>query len=434
MGILKFLNYFILLGIFYALATSLFHNNRVLSGLFLIGFTQIGNIFPALGSIRFELLVGCFSLLFLILNLDRLSHLSPTSNPVAKYFYLFLTVCILSIPFSVSPPESMYWLEYYFKRCWVYFFLAVVLLKDEKTLREFFTFYLIGISWLSLCAFVNYLTGVNVGEVQGVVRVRGETGILSNPNGMANTIIQAIPIIYFYFQYYQTKLSRYILFSLGGVFLLSILFSGSRGGFYGLVITSFILALFSQRKKLALGIAAIGFIAVLVLIGPELLERYATILNPSNLGRSGNDRILGLMHGFSMLIRRPLLGVGLGCYPVARGDWFNFRFWAHNHYGQLIGELGLLGIFTWGMMIFHTIWGARKVRETLKQRLPHAESSYLYILCLAIETSTYSRLILGMTTHSMHIFFWYLNAGIIAAIINYVPSYLNQKATQPEAR
>ena len=82
-------------------------------------------------------------------------------------------------------------------------------------------------------------------------------------------------------------------------------------------------------------------------------------------------------------------------------------------YGQLAGELGILGLLAWGFMIWYTIHGAREIRRL--EDLKHGEGGRTFTSAVAqgIEISIYARLVLGMTTHSLHILFWYFCAGLI---------------------
>lgn len=417
---ITYLNLGILLLIFACLASSVVKRERVIMALFLIGFTQIGAIYPQLAAMRLELVVGIVSLVYLLLSADKFGYLS-TQNKINKYFYLFITVALFSAIFAINTSEAFYWLEFYFKRCWIMYFLVVVFIDDIKELRQFTNIIVIAVSWIAIGAVVNHISGARVVEVNGVLRVRGATGILSNPNGLANTIVQTLPFIYYLFQYTAERKIKILLLGLFSIATYAVFLSGSRGGFYGLVACVFIIAYFSKKRKIAIMIACGFVVGTLVISGPSLVSRYATILNPSNLGTSGDARIWGLRHGVGMLIRRPILGVGLGNYSVARQKWFGWRLWAHNHYGQLIGELGVLGIITWGGLIFYTIKACKVVRRKVDSRYPEkSEYYFLSHLAMAVETATYTRLILGMSTHSMHIFFWYLNAGIMVVCMRIV--------------
>jgi len=189
--------------------------------------------------------------------------------------------------------------------------------------------------------------------------------------------------------------------------------TGSRGGFIGLVSLGLFIVLLSKNKgKAILTLSLIGAITAPFLAN-TLIARYQTILQLGGSGVSANSRIVGFYHGIAMLIRRPILGVGIGAYPIARKDWFNWSLWAHNHYGQLFGELGILGTATWGLMVYYTIRYARSLRLRIDSLSGDNSYKLLYYTSYAIEVSTYSRLVLGMTTHSLHIPFWYINAALI---------------------
>ena len=407
------INKLMLFIIFSLLISSFFKKDKIVSALFLTGLTQIGMFFPILGKIRFEFLIGIFSILIVLLSSNNLNRLSAKTNPISKYYYFFIIITILSIPFSVSKSDSIYWFIYYCKRCFILFFLVVVLLDDQTKIKNFIWMYLIGITWLSFGAFHNYLTGSNIVIVGGVERVRGITGLLSNPNGLANTLVGALPIIYYIFVGTRNKITKLFLIASGVTSFIAIFMTGSRGGFIGLTSTLFFISLFSKNKLKNLIIATIILITSLAMIGPQLFERYSTILQLGNSDISAHSRLDGLVHGISMLIKRPLLGVGIGCYPVARKKWFNWSLWAHNHYGQLMGELGILGTISWSLLVYHTIKSIRALRQFVIHNQLLEKFSFIYHLTLGIEVATYVRLILGMTTHSLHIFFWYLNAGLV---------------------
>ena len=415
---INYINIAMLCLIIWSLITSLVKPERILSALFLIGLSQIGSVYPQLGQIRFELMVGIAGIIFILISRKGLKALSPNENAINKYLFFFIIVALLSVPFSVAPVESKYWVEYYFKRCWILFFLCVVLMDNEKELKYFIYIYIVSCLWLASGSLINYFSGANVIEVNGVLRVRGATGILANPNGLANTIVQSIPFVYYLYLYFQKKSIKLLIFATGIVSIIGVFLSGSRGGFYGLIFCTFCIAFFSKQRKRAFVFAGLLLAVSLVFAGPSLVGRYKTILNPTHMGKSGDARIWGLRHGVSMMIKRPVLGVGLGCYHIARQKWFGWRLWAHNHYGQLMGELGLLGIISWSLLIYYTIKGARRIRSEITANDLFKQYSFIYYLCMAIEIGTYTRLVLGMTTHSLHIFFWYLNAGLIVSCSN----------------
>jgi len=397
------------------LISSFIKKHNALLCLFLIGFTQIGSIYPSTGQLRIEYLVGALSIFFVLLSPNSIGRIFSLENQTSKYFLLFVIVTLCSIPFAVSPSDAAQWFVYYFKRCFIYYFLIVALLDSTKKIKSFVLIYIVAVFWLETHAVINFITHRQTVIVNGVERVLGSTGILSNPNGLANTIVQTLPFLFYFAKTEDRQWKKYILISIGILGVVAVIMTGSRGGFIGLVATSIFITAFSKNKKIGIGIFLASFIVLLMLIGPSLLERYISILKPGEYDITGTSRTWGLIHGISMFIKRPILGVGIGCYPIARAEWFDYKLWAHNTFGQLIGELGILGTFTWSFLVYHTVKGARKIRNFIKKRLMN-EQTFLYYLMLAIELSIYTRLILGMTTHSLHIFFWYVNAALVIAV------------------
>ena len=82
-------------------------------------------------------------------------------------------------------------------------------------------------------------------------------------------------------------------------------------------------------------------IIILAYIGPGYLDRVSSAIGPIDADRPTNDRLVGLIHGITMMIKRPVLGVGIGCYAEARSYYFGYYLYSHNLYGEIIGELGL---------------------------------------------------------------------------------------------
>jgi len=426
----KIFNLIILIFIIFLLINSIRRKEKILDVLFLVGLTQIGSFYPILGKIRLELIIGIFSLILIFSSSTSVKRIFFTSSdPVFKSFYFFIIVVLLSVPFSVSPSDALYWLGYYFKRCFIYFFLIIAFLDNENKVHNFIWIILIGILWLGLHAVFGFILGINVVIDTGVERERGVTGLLSNPNGLANTIVQTIPFIYYLFLHEKNKIKKYILIIMGIVSFIAVIVSGSRGGFLGLFVTLFLFGFFAKRKKLSLSFSLATILAILFTVSimdPSLIGRYSTILSFGTSDPSASSRWDGLIHGISMFIKRPILGVGIGVYPIARKLWFNWGLWSHQTYGQLIGELGIMGLLSWPLLVYYTVKGAKDIRNILSNYIIYENQGFFYYMTYAIEISTYVRLILGMTTHSLHIYFWYINAAIIVIIKMIIYSdYLN---------
>jgi O-antigen ligase len=144
----------------------------------------------------------------------------------------------------------------------------------------------------------------------------------------------------------------------------TIFLSGSRGGMLAIVVELAILAAFllQQRKpiQIAIGLAAFAIVLVGMLTwlgGKELTARVSSISTESRSEITGGTRLSIDRDAIRMFRVRPVLGWGLGVFPVVYPQFRSFytNFFvneAHNDYLQLLTEMGLLGF---GIMVWFLI-------------------------------------------------------------------------------
>jgi O-antigen ligase len=147
----------------------------------------------------------------------------------------------------------------------------------------------------------------------------------------------------------------------------TIFISGSRGGMLAIVAELLILAvlLIQQKRGLRTAIGIGVFLAIIVGLliwvgGGELTKRIATV-GPSQHDLSSDVRRNINRDGLRMFLQKPLLGWGLGAFPVVYPQFRTFytNFFvnqAHNDYLQLLVEMGLLGFGTmvWFVVTLYT--------------------------------------------------------------------------------
>jgi len=155
----------------------------------------------------------------------------------------------------------------------------------------------------------------------------------------------------------------------GTVFL-----SGSRGGmlaiFVELVVFAVVLLrqrvdLVRQKKgmRIALNMAAFAVVLVALLTwlgGKELTSRVSSISVETRTELSGGMRLSIDRDALRMFRNKPVLGWGLGAFPVVYPQFRSFytNFFvneAHNDYLQLLCEMGLLGFGTmvWFLIVLY---------------------------------------------------------------------------------
>jgi len=155
----------------------------------------------------------------------------------------------------------------------------------------------------------------------------------------------------------------------GTVFL-----SGSRGGmlaiFLELVVVAIVVlrhrvVLLRQKKGIRIAVNIAAFAVVLIglltwLGGKELTSRVSSIATETHTELSGGMRVSIDRDALRMFRNKPLLGWGLGTFPVVYPQFRSFytNFFvneAHNDYLQLLCEMGLLGFGTmvWFLIVLY---------------------------------------------------------------------------------
>jgi len=151
--------------------------------------------------------------------------------------------------------------------------------------------------------------------------------------------------------------TRAVAATAAAVMVGTIFLSGSRGGMLAIIAEFIILAslLVKQKRSLRTAIGVGVFLAIVVALltwigGAELSKRIATV-GASHAEISADVRTNINRDGLKMFLKKPVLGWGLGTFPVVYPQFRTFytNFFvneAHDDYLQLLVEMGLLGFAT----------------------------------------------------------------------------------------
>ena len=147
----------------------------------------------------------------------------------------------------------------------------------------------------------------------------------------------------------------------------TIFLSGSRGGMLAIFVELAVFAavLLRQQKSIRIAVSVVAFAVVLVSVltwvgGKELTSRVSSISTEARTELSGGMRLSIDRDTFRMFRSKPILGWGLGTFPVIYPQYRSFytNFFvneAHNDYLQLLCEMGLLGFGTmvWFLVVLY---------------------------------------------------------------------------------
>jgi O-antigen ligase len=154
----------------------------------------------------------------------------------------------------------------------------------------------------------------------------------------------------------------------------TIFLSGSRGGmiaiFVELIVVAVLLLRQKKRTRIAIGVGAFAVVLVSLLIwlgGKELTTRVTSISKETRTEISGGMRLSIDRDTLQMFRRKPILGWGLGTFPVVYPQFRSFytNFFvneAHNDYLQLLAETGVVGF---GIMIWFIVVLYRRARRKI---------------------------------------------------------------------
>ncbi len=374
----------------------------------IISFTRPGSYYPFLAAIRFEMVVAIIVLLVILLSPESRALMRINRNSISRLLFLFVVVVNISMIQAID-------LNTAFERNWeflkIYAFWLMILgtIRTEKDMILFLWTYCFLMAWLGYEPIYNYFSGV--------VRERGSTMYAVSGEGRAAGhvalgiyLCQGLCFLWYLVQSCSQKKMKVAGCFLILISLCGIMVSGSRGAIVGLAILLVLLALYSEHKVVYLICCSAIFFIAMTLMGKGYISYMSTILQFGGSDLSASSRFDGLRHGLEMFARRPLLGVGPGCYPVARRMWFGWGLWSHNLYGQLIGDLGLVGMFTWGIFVYCYIKKSLSIFKNVHS------NSVVYYISKAIIVSNIVCLVLAFFAHTLYGYFWYMSAGLVVVL------------------
>jgi O-antigen ligase len=137
----------------------------------------------------------------------------------------------------------------------------------------------------------------------------------------------------------------------------------------------------------------------------SLQTRFETIINPSvgpaNAKESADGRLEGLLVGVDLLQRFPLSGCGPGAWKPSTGRELE----SHNLYGQVMGEMGALGIVTFGFVLLAFWYNIHRIARRYREH-PEWSPDFLAHVGKASGFVVILLLLEGVAGHNLFRFSW----------------------------
>jgi O-antigen ligase len=382
-------------------------------------------VWPALGEVRLEL---CYVLLVGAVWLFTPGKRWPRNalHAAILAFAAAMVICWMQSPWNEQTYAT---LDRYLKML-VFYLLLVTVVHDEKNLRRVALAFLVVMTGYMLHSLWEYHNGRHEYRMS-IVRMVGVDLALGDPNSFGNSIVYSLPFI---IPFWTCGGSRAMRLFLAGYVLLAavcIVLTGSRSSFLGLVLFAALVMWLSRRRAVWLGLGCLAAPLLWALMPVEYQLRFETIIHPqvgpANAQTSAQGRIEGLYTGFRLWEQYPATGCGPGAWLPASHS----KVESHNLLGQLVGEMGTLGVVTFAALLLCLWLNFRRVRRLYRQH-PEWGDDFPRMLSRCLGVAILLLLTIGMFGHNLYRFSWIWDAGFLVLARHCVEQRLRQRVELPE--
>lgn len=372
-------------------------------------YCNVSYYYPFFAQNKAELVFAIIILIRIGLNPGSFRRLLPQYNIVNRYLFVFIITIAASFLFSINYQLSWDYAVYHFIKTMILFAMVIMSLSDEKDLKLFAWSFVLMFIYLAYEPTYSFITGTG-GSVQAYgVNYIADVGLLSGHVALANNMNQMIPIAFFLIFSFDKNYKKLFAAIPLIIFFIALVGSGSRGGKLGFLFFAFVLTFFSQKK--AKTFITVGIVVIVLFLTSGT---FVSTLSRVNIAQT-EGRLSGLFHGINFIRFGHVFGVGPGCFALARGRYHGHTMDAHNLYGQVLGELGILGSIAWGFLIWHVFQNLRYAKRKLSEMA--LEKSFYFYLATGLQISLLVRLFISMGSHGLYYFYWYIVAAMSAVLV-----------------
>ncbi|MDR1268303.1 MAG: O-antigen ligase family protein, partial [Planctomycetaceae bacterium] len=338
-------------------------------------------IWPWMGTLRIERV----SMIFILITWLTVSEKQLTENKINFAVFLFvlsMTVATLLSPYTTIFDSGGYqnWMKYL-----VFYFLVMTSVKKEKDLKIIVTAFVVCFFIYMLHSYREYLCG-RFTYVMGTKRLIGVDSTMSDPNGFGGSMVICLPFLLPLSTLFKKKWHYFFMVGYTLLSVRCIQLTGSRSAFLGLGVLLFSAAATSKHRMKLVPIMCILSVVIWFTLTDNLRDRYRTIVD-SSINESANQSAQGRLHGFYMgwknWEKSPIWGVGPDCHGYATGEGYL----SHCLYGQIPGELGILGITAMTLLLFCFLLNHFQISQDYKYLQQKGMGKMEGLFCLRISTA-----------------------------------------------
>lgn len=372
--------------------------------------TKLSNYYPFITQLKIELLIASLGLIIIFFKTGKKSidYLSIKDNLVHRYFMVLLGCMLLSLIVSWDIQFSWDVKIYDFTKVIILYLMIILSIDTERDFTLFIWFFVLLYCYLSyepVFGFINNVGGSK--EMYGETYI-SDSGLLSGHVALANNMNQMIPFAFFLLKGTKNRFLKALAGFTLVMLLVCLVGSKSRGGVAGFLMLGLFIVYYS-KDRIKNGFFVLFIVGLMFYISGDMMDTMSRIDSTSTHGR-----FAGLTNGIEMVLKGNILGVGPGCYLIARKHYFSYYMESHNIYGQVLGDLGLPGtiavIFFVRQIYIYLIKSRRQVI------LATNKLNSLHFIITAIIVSLTTRLFISMGSHGLYFYYYYVVAALSVAL------------------
>ena len=301
-----------------------------------------------------------------------------------------------------------------------FYLLVITLVKTEKNLQFIVTGFLICFFLYMLHSYYEFQFCGRYNYAMGTVRMIGIDLTMNNPNSYGASIVLHLTLL---LPFLALAKERWHYLLIIAYFLLSIRciqLTGSRSSFLGMGIILASAAVVSKRRFLYIPLICLAAVLAWATLSDNLKERYLTIIDPTlneSATASAQGRSQGFWDGLRNWEQSPITGVGPEMHGKATGEGFL----SHQLYGQVIGELGTVGVIAYLWLVICFTLNHREAYQHYKTLERHGRAKEgLY--CFRVSLMTFGGVLIllyfGFGGHNALRYNWVWFACIQAVAVS----------------
>lgn len=331
-----------------------------LAGSLLTVVWRFQDLFPILAKIQTPTLAAVGSLMSYFVTKDRARKLKTIRHPITTLALFTFIWMLLSIPGGVYPGLSF---GFIFKDHIKTLLMFVIIAASIRTMMDAERLVRVHIAGCLIYS-LYVLAKVQVGS-------DGRFGELFyyDANGLGLILATTLPFVIFYTRPGAAVYWRLAALAACGVIVVTMMKTGSRGGFLALLATGLFLLVGFRAISARTRIASIAIVVVLFLaVGSnKYWQMMGTLLHPESdynwAGKDETGRMEVWKRGIGYTLQYPVFGVGADAFPIAEGTisplaerqsmgvglkWSA----AHNSFVQVAAELGFPGLVMFVLVLY----------------------------------------------------------------------------------